>query len=125
MEFATVNWPAVAVGAIAAYGLGMIWFSPLAFGRGWAAGSHGIRPPATPPVAAMTVQLLGTIAMALVIGLTETRDMLITAIAAILAAALLVAGMDLFSQKTGRATLIDAGYVVAAGALMILAQGQF
>jgi hypothetical protein len=33
--------------------------------------------------------------------------------------------MDLFSQKTGGATLIDAGYIAAMGAIMILAQLVF
>ena len=46
-----------------------------------------------------------------------------TAVGAILAIALIVAGMDSFSQKSGKATAIDAGYVVVSGVLMILAQG--
>lgn len=59
----------------------------------------------------------------MVVGLTETTGALLTAITAILATALIVAGMDLFSQKTGKATLIDASYIVAAGVIMIAAQG--
>ncbi len=120
---AELNMAATAVGTIAAYALGMIWFSPLLFGRAWASGSHAIVPPPRPPVIAMAVQFAGTAALALVVGLTAMTDALGTAVAAILAAALLVAGMDLFSQKTGRATLIDGGYVVAAGFVMIAAQG--
>lgn len=118
-----LNWAAVGLGTALAFGLGMIWFSPLMFGRIWARGSHGIQPPASTPVAAMAVLLLGLLALALVVGLTAMTDALGTAIAAILAAVLLVAGMDLFSQKTTGATLVDAGYVLAGGALMILAQG--
>ena len=120
---ADLNIAATLLGAIAAFGLGMIWFSPLLFGRAWAAGSHAISPPVRPPLLAMAVQFAGTAALALVIGLTATTDALGTAIAAILAAALLVAGMDLFSQKSRRATLIDSGYVVTAGIVMIAAQG--
>ena len=125
MEFADLNWLAIIVGTAAAFGLGMIWFSPMMFGKGWSTGSHNIRPPASPPVLAMVVQLFGTFALAMVIGMTARTDALMTAIMAILAATLLIAGMDLFSQKSGRATLIDAGYIVASGALMILAQGLF
>jgi len=123
MEFALVNWLAVAAGTIGAFVLGMLWFSPVMFGKGWSTGSHNIQPPGAPPVAAMVIQFLGTLALAVVIGVTATADALITAILAIVAVALFVAGMDLFSQKTGKATAIDAGYILACGAIMIVAQG--
>jgi hypothetical protein len=32
-----LNWLAVGAGTIGAFLLGMIWFSPLMFGKGWAA----------------------------------------------------------------------------------------
>ena len=67
--------------------------------------------------------MAGIVLLALVVGMTETNQAIMTAVGAILAAALIVAGMDLFSQKTVRATMIDAGYIVASGAVMILAQG--
>ena len=123
MELSLVNWPAVVVGTIAAFALGMLWFSPKMFADSWATGSHDIKPPASPPVLAMVVQFAGTFCLALVVGLTETSGALLTAFFAILAAALMVAGMDLFSQKSHKATLIDAGYIIVAGAVMILAQG--
>ena len=125
MLFEDMNWLAVIVGAALAFGLGMIWFSPVMFGSAWAAGSHGINPPASLPVTAMLIQGVGTLALALVVGLADTGGLIGTAILAILAASLLVAGMDLFSQKTGGATLIDAGYIAAMGAIMILAQLVF
>lgn len=123
MDIALMNWAAVVAGTIAAFGLGMLWFSPRMFGNAWAAGSHSIQPPASPPVLAMLIQFIGTAILALVVGITETNQAIMTAIGAILAVALIVAGMDLFSQKSGKATAIDAGYVVAAGILMILAHG--
>ena len=123
MEFSNVNWTAVIAGTVAAFALGMIWFSPKMFGAGWAKGSHDIQPPASPPILAMVIQFLGTSCLALVIGVTATADALMTAILAILAAALMVAGMDLFSQKSHKATMIDGGYIVTSGVVMILAQG--
>jgi hypothetical protein len=123
MDFSLINWAAVAAGTVAAYLLGMFWFSPKLFGKSWSAGSHDIQPPATPPMAAMIVQFLATLALALVIGMTETTGAILIAIMAIVATALFVAGMDLFSQKSAKATMIDAGYVMASGAFMILAQG--
>ncbi len=125
MDIELMNWTAVITGTIAAFGLGMVWFSPLMFGKVWALGSHNIQAPEKPPVLAMVVQFLGTAVLALVVGITETDQAIMTAIGAIVAVELFVAGMDLFSQKSGKATLVDAGYVLAAGALMILAQGLF
>ncbi len=123
MDISLINWPAVALGTAAAFALGMLWFSPRLFGKAWSTGSHNIQPPSSPPILAMIVQLLATLALALVVGLTETTGALVVAILAILSVALFVAGMDLFSQKSGKATLVDAGYVLAGGALIIVAQG--
>ena len=123
MDVAMLNWPAVALGTVLAFGLGMLWFSPKMFGKAWSEGSHNIQPPESPPVLAMVLQLLATILLAVVVGMTATDDALGTALAAIFAVALFVGGMDLFSQKSGKATMVDAGYVVVAGALMIFAQG--
>ncbi len=122
--FSGVNWLAVLVGTAAAYGLGMLWFGPL-FGRVWAAGSHGITPPATPPLAAMGLQLLGTFLLALVIGITAATDALILALLVILALAVLGLAGALFGQKSTAASLVDGGYGLAMGAVMILAQGLF
>lgn len=123
MENEALNWPAIALGTVVAYGLGMIWFSPMLFGKAWSKGSHNLTPPDSAPIAAMIVQLLAVFALAMLVGMTASIDALGTAITGIMAAALFVAGMDLFSQKSGKATAIDGGYVVASGALMILAQG--
>lgn len=121
MAFADVNWLAVGLGTVLAYGLGMIWFSPMLFGPAWSTGTHIIQPPASPPIAAMFVQLVGTILLAVVVGLAAAANAFTLAIAAILAAATLIAGMDLFSQKSATATAIDAGYILAGG-LMVFAQ---
>jgi len=123
MESVALNWPAITLGTVAAYGLGLIWFSPILFGKAWSQGSHNLARPKTPPIAAMIVQLTAVIALAILVGMTASTDALGTAIIGILSAALFVAGIDLFSQKSTTATFIDAGYVVASGTLMILSQG--
>lgn len=117
-----VNWLAVIVGTLVAYGLGMLWFGPV-FGKAWAAGSHGIKPPPRPPLPAMAVQLLGTFLMAWVIGATASINALGTAIFVIVTIAALQLAGSLFSQKSPAAALIDGGFVVAMGAVMIAAQG--
>ena len=125
MDADALNWTAIIVGTIAAFVLGMIWFSPKMFGAAWSKGSHDISAPDSPPILAMVLTFVGLALLAFVVSMTETNQAIGTAIAAIIAAAAIVAGMDLFSQKSGRAVLIDAGYIVACGVLMILAQAIF
>jgi len=124
-ELIEVNWLAVIVGAVLAYGLGMLWFSPKMFGERWSAGMNNLQPPASPPVGAMVLQLIGTFALALVVGITATQNMLITAILAVLAVAILQAGTALFKQNAAATATIDAGYTIAIGAIMIIVQGVF
>lgn len=116
-----VNWPAVLLGTVAAYGLGMVWFGKI-FGRVWASGSHNISPPARPSMIALVVQLVGTFLMAWLIGATETQNALVTALIAIFAIAALQFGGALFSQKRMGAALVDGGFIVAMGVVMIAAQ---
>ena len=117
-----VNWLAVIVGTIAAYALGMLWFGPL-FGKAWFTGSHYIQRPEKPPYLPMATQFIGTFLMAWVIGATATIDALVTAVFVILTIAILQLTGSLFSQKSAAAALIDGGYTVAMGAVMILVQG--
>ena len=117
-----VNWLAVGVGTVASFGLGMLWFGPI-FGRVWVTGSHGITAPPRPPVAAMAMQLAGTFLMAWVIGATATIDAIGTAMFLILAITALQVAGSLFSQKTAAAAMVDGGFVLAMGAVMIAVQG--
>ena len=124
-EFANLNWLAVIVGAVLSFGLGMLWFSPVMFGKGWSAGMQNLQPPEKPPIMAMVLQLLGTFLLALVIGITATNDALITAVLAILSVMILMAGNALFKQNAGYTVAVDAGYTLAMGVIMIASQGIF
>ena len=35
MNVSTLNWPAIVVAALAGFGLGGLWYSPVLFGRAW------------------------------------------------------------------------------------------
>jgi Protein of unknown function (DUF1761) len=119
-----MNWLAVVLGTVLAFGFAWIWFGPV-FGKTWAAGTHGIRPPDRFPALAMAVHLLGIFVLACVVGATATTDALGTALLAILACAALQTGGALYSQKTMAAALVDGGSILGMGALMIAAQGIF
>lgn len=124
MESETVNWLAVIVGAVAAFLLGWLIYSPMLFGKKWAEGSGVEMNTADKmPVFAMAAQMLALLALSIVIGVTATTNALFTAILAILAAALFVASNGSFIKKSNYAITVDFGYVVAAGIVMIIVQG--
>ena len=114
-----LDWTATLLGAALAYGLGMVWFGPMMFGRTWARGSHGLTPPDSPPLAAMGLMALGTVLLALAIGMTAAMEALGLALLIPAAAATIQFAMALFSLKTPAAALVDGGYVLAMGVVMI------
>ena len=118
-----VNWPAVIAGTVVAFLVGWAWYAPALFGRKWDEGSRVPMDADGFPVFAMGAQLVGLFVLALVVGITATTDALITAILAIVAAAMLVIANGAFCRKSGAALGIDAGYVIVSGIVMIAAQG--
>jgi len=120
-----LNWLAVIVGVIVAFGGGWLWYGRL-FTKAWAEGSRLTEEDGQQmPMMAMGLQVLGLFLLALVIGVTAQNNALGTAILAILATSVLVMSGGGFSKKNTTAVLIDGGYIVMAGVLMILAQGIF
>lgn len=125
-ELGNVTWIAVIVGTVVAFLAGWLWYSPILFIRGWAAGSGvDVENGPGPMLPGMVLQLLSLFALALVIGITATQDMLITAIVAVLAASLFSMSNGAFSGKTRYAVLVDGSYILVAGAIMIICQGIF
>ncbi|MDA8747120.1 DUF1761 family protein [Litoreibacter sp.] len=124
MELASVNWAAVITGTIAAFLFGWLIYSPKLFGKGWAEGSGmTLTEDSKPPSHALILQLIALFLLALIVGITETSEAIVAAIIAILATAVFVVANGAFSGKSRYALSVDGGYVVGAGALMIVAQG--
>lgn len=124
MEFVNVNWIAVVAGTIVAFLFGWLVYSPLLFAKVWAEGSGvELTAESRPPLAAMILQIVGLFFLATVIGVTATINALFAALLAILAAAALTISNGAFCGKSKTALMIDAGYIIGAGILMIVAQG--
>ena len=122
--FQGVNWLAVLVGTVAAFLLGWAVYSPMLFGKGWAAGSRvEMGSASSMPVFAMGTQLMALFILALVIGMTAATNALWVAIFAILAAALFAVSGGAFLKKSTYALMVDGGYILASGIVMIAAQG--
>ena len=123
---ANVNWLAVIVGAVVAYLLGMLWYSPKLFGNIWAAGAGvSFDDMSGPPVMAMSTQALGTFLLAWVVGVTAASNALLTIILIVVAMVALLAAGDMFSKKNGSAIAVNAGFIVAMTVVMIVCQGIF
>lgn len=121
----SVNWLAVAVGAFLSFLMGWLWFSPQFLGKPWAAGV-GIDIEAAdnkPPAAAMVTQLLGTIMLAWLVGITAVTSSLLTLLLVVITFTLLSASQGLFIKKSIAAILIEQGYVVAMAIIMVVVQG--
>jgi hypothetical protein len=125
-DFGAVSWVGVIVGAVAAFLVGWLWYSPKLFGMKWAAGAGvNLGAASAMPVGAMVTQLVALLILSTVVGITATTNALFTAILAILAAATFVASSGAYVKKSSAAILIEFFYIVVAGAVMIVAQGVF
>jgi hypothetical protein len=121
-----LNWIAIIVGAIAAFMVGWLWYSQAVFGKKWAEGSKvELGSASAMPVFAMLAQLAAVFLLALVVGITATTDALVTAILAILAATAFVVSNGAFVKKSNYALIVDGGYIIVSGVVMIVAQAIF
>lgn len=123
-----VNWLAVVVGAVAAFALGMLWYSPKMFGTKWAMAS-GHDPEKMkkmkPPMHAMLAQAVSTFLFAWVIGITETTGNIAFAVLIALLVAATVKSNGLWSTKKMYAVKVETLYILAMFVVMIVAQAIF
>ena len=96
---ANVDWIAVIVGAVLAFLLGWLWYSPMLFGKKWAEGV-GVELGSADkmPAAAMLLQAAGTFLLAWVVGVTAASNALLTFILIVVTIMVLVAAGGLFAK---------------------------
>ena len=127
MEITTdVNWLAVFVGAVLAFVLGWLWYSPMLFGKKWAAG-NGIElgTAQSMPMGAMAAQAIGLLLVSWFIGVTAVSNALLTFVLAVVAFGVMNASGGMFAKKPTEVVLIDFGYLIASAIVMFLAQAIF
>ena len=120
-----VNWLAVIVGAIVAFLLSLIWYSPKLFGTRWAEGVGINLDDSGPSALAMVIQFVATFLLAWIIGVTAVANALLSAILIVLTIVCLMVASGLFSQKSRYAITTEAGFVVVMAVIMIICQGIF
>jgi hypothetical protein len=119
LDFSNVNWLAAAVAAATSFALGGVWYAKAVFGRAWshAAGRGGQMQPGHPPQVfgvAFVLAFIAAVAFALLVGpspgLRRGLEMGLAVGVGFVATSF---GINyLFSQRTQKLWLIDAGYHV-------------
>ncbi len=121
-----VNWIAVVVGAVGAFLVGWLWYSPILFGPKWAKGVGVEMGTASEmPVGAMVSQIVGLFMVSWLVGVTAASDALATIILAAVAFALLGYSGGMFRKNSAYARSADFGYLIVAVVVMIICQGIF
>ena len=120
-----VNWTAVVVGFVAAFGLGWLWYSDMMFGQKWRDGIGIAIDDNSPMAPAMISQAVGTFLLAWVIGITATTDSLMLAILIALTISVLVKANGFFAQKSRYAIAVESSYILAMVVVMIIAHAIF
>lgn len=124
--FQGVSWAGVFAGAIAAFLLGWLWYSPKLFGPKWAEGV-GVQMGSADemPKAAMICQIVGLFLVSWLVGVTAVSEALLTIILAVVAFSVMGYAGGLFRKNSGYARAADAGYWVASVVVMVIFQGIF
>lgn len=122
---ANINWMATIIGAVAAFLLGWLWYSPILFVEKWAQGVRIKVDGSGPSALAMVVQVIATFLLSWVIGLTAASNSLLTAILITITIVFLMAASGLFCQKSRYAIATETGFIVAMVVVMVICQGIF
>ncbi len=121
---ANVSWLAIIVGAVVAFLVGWLWYSPKLFGTKWAEGSKvKLGEASDMPMLAMLTQALGLLGVAWVVAITAATNSLLTIILITISFVLMQWSGNSFTQKTNYAKIVDSGYWVVAVVIMIIVQG--
>ena len=116
--FVNLNWIGLIIGAVIAFSLGGLWYSPHMFGLKWAEGS-GINIVDDHPLPALLVQGIGTFLFAWLLAIVLVSGGLAVAILAVITVSAILAGGCLFSNKNSYAVITESGFVVVNGVIII------
>ena len=121
-----VSWLAVIAGAVAAFVMGWLWYSPKLFGTKWAEGlGVELGSASEMPVGAMVTNIIGLLLMSWFVGVTAANNALLTVILATVAFTLLGYSGGMFGKQTAYVRNVNAGYWLAALVVMIICQAIF
>lgn len=121
-----ISWIAVIVGAIAAFLVGWLWYSPMLFGQKWANGvGVDMGGASEMPVGAMVSQAVGLLLLSWFVGAMAAANALSTLVLATLAFSVLAFSGGMFRRNGTYARMTDFGYWVVSVIVMVIAQAIF
>ena len=119
--FDGVSWLAVALGFVAAFGLGWFWYSPRGFYTGWSEAT-GVRHDKSDNMAAAFGSLIiGLVLLSLFVSVMMARGQCGPLVLGILAFVIMGYSNNAFKKHKAYARTVDAGSWLASCALMIIA----
>ncbi|MEM6461280.1 MAG: DUF1761 domain-containing protein [Pseudomonadota bacterium] len=119
----SISWIAVLLGAVAAFLIGWLWYSPVLFGRQWADGVGVEMGSASEmPVGAMLSQLFGLLLLSWFVGAMASAGALTTLVIGTLGFAVLAFSGGMFRRNAAPARLTDFGYLVVSVIIMAVVQ---
>lgn len=117
---ANVEWLPTILGAVIAFLVGWLWYSPKLFVVAWL---EGVRLPADAgddmPAAAMIVQAAGTLLLSWVLAVCFVNGALLFAGLIVLTLAAIIASNGLYVQKSHTAIAIEIGYIAVMSVIMV------
>ena len=121
-----VSWLGVVAGAVVAFLVGWLWYSPKLFGTKWTEGT-GVKlaDASAMPVGAMVSQAAGLLLMSWFVGVTAVSSALLTVLLATVAFTVLAYSGSMFAQKSAYARNVDAGYWIVSLVVIVVCQGIF
>jgi len=123
---ANVSWLAVIVGAVVAFVVGALWYSPKMFGTKWAEGSGvELGDASEMPMGAMGTQAVGLLLMSWFVSVTAANNALLTVILATVAFIVMAYAIGMFAKNSSYANTANAGYWAVSLVVMIIANGIF
>ncbi len=117
-----VNWIAVVVGAVVAFGVGALWYSPKMFGTKWAEWNGLKLDNPKNMTCAMVLQFIATFLLARVVWVTAKNEALLTLILIIITIMALIISNGKWAQKSRYTIMTDAGFILVMGVIMVIAQ---
>ena len=116
-----INWLGALSGTFIAFLIGYGWYHPKVFGDKWATGSNLVITDDMPfPVFAMFSQFTGLLLMAILIAVVVAWDSMAMVALILVMVFVQTISMGAFSQKDWYARLVDGGYQVVSGLIMLL-----
>lgn len=121
-----VSWIGVLVGAVAAFVVGWLWYSPMLFGKKWAEGvGVDLGAASEMPMGAMAAQAIGLLLMSWFVGVTAVSSALLTVILATVAFTVLAYSAGMFGKQNSYVRNVNGGYWIVSLVVMIISQGIF